>query len=340
MAAGAPIGLDVGTVSIRAVETGRGKDGPVIRNFAQALLPRGAVQGGVVHDDKAVTLALKQLWASAKFRSRQVVLGVTNRQVVVRRMTVANLPERELRKSLPFQVRDALPLPPDKSLLDFYRLEDPGGAENVEGLLIAAPKEPVLAAVRAVERAGLHVARVDLASFALLRAASWLDGQVEALIDIGARATSVVVHADGRPFIVRTVPRGGEEITELIASRLGATVAEAESLKCRVGLHTDEGPETAEVIREALRPLVSEIRGSFAYLTTNGQQTRVRRLVLSGGGSLLPGLADVLRAQLEVEVTLADPIMRLRDARRGKHDSLEQLRSSAAVSIGLTLGAA
>jgi type IV pilus assembly protein PilM len=339
MAAGTPIGLDIGTVSIRAAETSRGKDGLVVRNFGQEMLPRGAVQGGVVHDDKAVTVALKQLWAGTKFRSRHVVLGVTNPQVVVRRMTVANLPQRELRKSLPFQVRDALPLPPDKSLLDFYRLDDPGTAENVDGLLIAAPKEPVLAAVRAVERAGLHVSRVDLASFALLRATSYLDGQVEALVDIGARATSVVVHTDGRPFIVRSVPRGGDEITEMIAARLGATVAEAESLKCRVGLQPEENGEVAELVREALRPLVSELRGSFAYLSTSGQ-ARVRRLALSGGGALLPGLTDLLRSQLDIEVAVVDPAMRLRDARRAKHDGPEHLQSSAAVSIGLTLGAA
>ena len=66
---------------------------------------------------------------------------------------------------------------------------------------------------------------VDLASFALLRAASRLDAQVEAIVDIGAEVTSVVVHADGEPLIVRTVPRGGTEITESLATRLGVAGA-------------------------------------------------------------------------------------------------------------------
>jgi type IV pilus assembly protein PilM len=340
MASAPLIGLDIGSSSICAAETVRGKDGAAITNFGEIPLPPGAVAGGVVHDDKAVTAALKQLWAASRFRGREVVFGVTNPQVVVREMTLLNLPDRELRKSLPFQVQDVLPLPVERTLLDFQRLADPGQNETVRGLLIAAPKDAVLTAVRAIERAGLHVARVDLASFALLRAVSRLDTQVEALIDIGSRLTTVVVHNDGEPLIVRTIPRGGAEITELIASRLGATLGEAESLKCRVGLRADEGPETAEVVREAIRPLVSEIRSSFAYLTSGGRQSRVSRLVLSGGGASLPGLADTLGAQLEVVVVLADPVARLRDQRRrGKHNNLEQLRSSAAVSIGLTLGA-
>jgi type IV pilus assembly protein PilM len=340
MAAVASIGLDIGSTSIRAVETGRGKDGPAIRRAAQALLPHGAVQGGVINDDKAVTRALKQLWATAKFRGRKVVLGVTNPQVVVREMSVSNLPDRELRRSLPFQVGDVLPLPVERSLLDFCPLEDPGRNQTVRGLLIAAPKEAVLTAVHAVERAGLHVAAVDLASFALLRAVARLDAHVEAIVDIGARATSVVVHADGEPLIVRTIPRGGAEITETIATQLGTTIPEAESLKCRVGMRNDEGPETAEVIGEAVQPLVNEIRSSFTYLTTGDRQAWVTRLALSGGGSLLPGLLGALRGQLGVEVIVADPVVRLRNPRRGKRGDLERFRSSAAVSIGLALRAA
>jgi len=210
----------------------------------------------------------------------------------------------------------------------------------VRGLLIAAPKEPVLTAVQAVERAGLRVSRVDLASFALLRALSYLDGSVEAIVDIGAQATSVVIHSDGEPLIVRTVPRGGAEITEMIATRLGATFDEAEALKCRVGLRTDEGPETADVVREAVRPLIREIRNSLAYLTAGGRNARAARVALSGGGAQLPGLVEALGAQLDVTAVLPDPLMRLREPKRGRQHILDRFRSSVAVSIGLTLGAA
>jgi type IV pilus assembly protein PilM len=336
MAAVTVIGLDIGSSAIRAVQTSRGKDGPAVTNAGQAPLPAGAVQGGVIQDDKAVTAALKQLWSTAKFKCRKVVLGVTNAQVVVRPMDVANLPDRELRKALPFQVRDALPLALERSLLDFYPLEERGAKETLRGLLIAAPKDAVLNAVQAVERAGLHVSAVDLASFALLRAASRLDSVVEAIVDIGAQVTSVLVHLDGEPLIVRTVPRGSAEVTQLIAARLDLPAAEAEALKCRVGLLADESVadgETADVIREAVRPLITEIRNSFAYLTAGEQQRRVTRLALSGGGAQLPGLLDALSQQLGVEAVPVDPTIRLR--RTG--DELAQLGTTAAVSIGLTL---
>jgi type IV pilus assembly protein PilM len=335
------IGLDIGSTSIRAVEATIGKDRPVISNFGQAFLPPGAVVGGVVKDDKAVTSALRQLWTSQGFGTKSVVLGVSHQQVIVREFEVSNLPPKELHQALPFLVRDIMPLPVEQAVLDFYPLETPGSKDTVRGLVIAAPKEAVLNTVRAVEDAGLRVAHVDLACFAALRAAAHLANDTEALLDIGANGTNIIVHTDGIPMIVRTVPRGGAEITTMMASRLGLSSAEAEALKCRVGLNAEENPDSAEVIIEAIRPLVTEIRGSFNYFAAAHPDTRIKRLALVGGAALLRGLPEMLTTELGLPTFLSDPLQRTNDLRKGgRHDSLGRFRSSAAVSIGLTLGAA
>jgi type IV pilus assembly protein PilM len=340
MAGATLVGLDIGARSIRAVEAVRGKDGPVAVGSGHVELPIGAVQAGVIQDEKAVTAALRHLWSVGRFKGKHVALGVANPQVIVREMTLPNLPGKELRKSLPFQVSDVLPLPVEESVLDFIPLEDPGRNETVTGLLVAAPKEAVLLAVGAIERAGLHVARVDLASFALLRAVSRQDGQPEAIVDIGGESTTVVIHTDGRPLIVRFVPRGGADVTAMIAARLDISAEQAEALKAQIGLRRDADPNAAEVVGAAVLPLISEIRSSFAYLSNASRPTRVRRLALCGGGSLLPGLVEALHEELGVEVALVDPAGRLRGARRGTASSLDAFRASAAVAVGLTLGAA
>ena len=340
MASVNPIGLDIGSSSIRAVEVRRARDEYNLTNFGQVPLPPGTVQAGILTDPVAVTSALKQLWAACKFDTKQVVLGVTNPQLVVREMAVSNLPAKEMRKSLPFQVRDMLPLAVDRSLLDFHPLEQPGDSPTVRGMLIAMPKDAVMALIQAVEKAGLHVVDVDLASFALLRAASRLDAQVEAIVDIGAEVTSVVVHADGEPLIVRTVPRGGTEITESIATRLGITAAEAEALKCRYGLHGDARPDTDTAAADAIRPLINELRSSFTYLASGERQKQVTRVSLCGGSALMPGLAEHVQQQLGVQVMYADSAGRLRDTRKARQRGFDSFLPSAAVSIGLTLGAA
>jgi type IV pilus assembly protein PilM len=349
-------GIDIGSTAIRVVETSRSKDEASVANFGQLPLPADAVRGGLIADPSAVTDALKQMWATHKFKNKQVVVGVTSAQILVREMSVPNLPDRELKQALPFQVRELLPMPVDKALLDFYPLADPGKSPTIRGLVVAAPKENVLTTVRAVERAGLRVARVDLASFAILRSAAVLAAPVEAIVDLGAHASTIVVHADGRPLIVRTVPRGGGDITDVIAERLTVPVADAEALKCRFGLHEFAAHQpgqsavagqdanvgrVAGIVAEAIRPLIGEIRSSIAYVKSADAQARVANLGLTGGGAMLPGLPDLLHRELGIDVFLADPLRRLNESRRrGKHNELARFRSSAAISLGLTLGAA
>ena len=357
MPAGTITGIDIGSTAIRVVETTRGRRNDAsVANFGQLPLAAEAVVGGLIIDPGAVTAGLKKLWSEQKFKNKNVVLGVTGAQILVREMTLPNLPAKELKQTLPFQVRELLPMPVEKALLDFYPLSDPGKGETVHGLVVAAPKENVLTMIRAVERAGLRVARVDLASFATLRSAALLAAPVEAIVDMGAHASTVVVHAEGRPLIVRTVPRGGADLTGVIAERLSVAPDVAEALKCRFGLTSVAEVQTGQdavpgndvnigplrgVITEAIRPLVSEIRSSLAYVKSVDDQARVSNIALTGGAAMLPGLLDLLQHELDVEVLLADPLRRLNESRkRGQHDELARYRSSAAVSIGLTLGAA
>ncbi|GAB2482301.1 type IV pilus assembly protein PilM [Jatrophihabitans fulvus] len=352
------VGLDVGSSTIRAVEATTGKDRPTVSRFGQVSLPDGAVADGLVKDERAVATALRQLWAEQDFGTRNVVLGVTHSQVVVREVDVTNLPAKELRQALPYLVKDVLPLPVDEVTLDFYPLEDAATAEDtVHGLVIAAPKDAVISVVKAVEQAGLHVAQVDLACFAVLRACAHLAHDTEAVVDLGSDVTTVVVHTDGTPKIVRTIPRGGNEITRLLASRLGIGLADAELVKRRHGLRplpagaaqTAEGTdlsESAAVVAEALRPLVTELRGSFSYFSSANPSERVVRVALVGGASLLPGLTDQLTRDLGVPAFLSDPLQRVNRPKKAQRpdgpaaDQLGRFRSAAAVSIGLTLGAA
>src|SRR5947209_2800616 len=100
------VGLDIGSTSIRAVDATVGKDRPVISNFGQAYLPDDTVVHGVINDARTVTTALRQLWTAHNFSTKNVVLGVTHQQTIVREFEVSNLPSKDLRQALPFLVRD------------------------------------------------------------------------------------------------------------------------------------------------------------------------------------------------------------------------------------------
>src|SRR3954467_2358340 len=252
------IGLDIGTSVVRAVELSYGRSGTTLERFGQLVLPPGAVLDGQVVDQDAVAACVRKLWHATNLSHKDVVLGVANQRVIVRQLELPWLPKAELRSSLAFQVQDLLPLPVDQTVLDFFPLEeitDSTGNRTLKGLLVAAARETVLANVRCAEEAGLRVESVALTPFAVLRSLGRQTGaevETEALIDIGARVTNIVVHSAGVPRFVRILLIGGQDVTGAVAQPLGGPLAQAEVLKQQAGrVGVEEGLE--DVVRSVSR---------------------------------------------------------------------------------------
>ncbi len=354
MAGRAVVGLDIGTSGVRAAELRLGKGGSTsLERFGQVPLPVGAVREGEVIDADAVAAAIRQLWAQAKFGSRKVIVGVANQKVVVRQVDLPWLPAAELRRGLAFQVQDFIPMPVDQAILDFHPLEEftaDNGARMLRMLLVAASREMVDTTLDAVTRAGLQPQLVDLTSFAVLRSAlhdvSGLAAvHAEALVDVGAAVTNIVVHQGGVPRFVRVLLMGGADITAAVAERIGVPSEQAESVKLTTGLAPVQGTAEDQPANRAIEDVgsafVEEVRGSLDYYRAQGGAVRLDRVLLSGGGSQLAGLAERLSAATRLPVDLARPLSTLRVGRTGlTEEQLAGAEALLAVSVGLGLGVA
>ncbi|HEX4728515.1 MAG TPA: type IV pilus assembly protein PilM [Jatrophihabitans sp.] len=341
---GHAIGIDLGATSVRAAilahGTTAGRPSVSVHGIGHVDLPVGAVVNGVVCDQNAVTAALKRLWADNRFECRNVILGITNQQVVVRPLEMPQLPPEQIAKALPFKAREVVPLPLDQALIDWIPLGESDSSEMVPGLLIATPRQPVLAAVQAIEKAGLQVARVDLSSFAALRAIADESCGVEAVVDIGAHMTNIVIHNHGVPKVVRAVTRGSQELTERIMDATGLEPDRAEEAKRLQGL-TASNRNFIDIITEGLRPLLAEIRSSIHYFGATEGGATVQRVSLTGGGSALPGLAQLLGEHLSIQTDVVAPMQHIRNRLASKEIQKEDTELSAtAVALGLAMGAA
>ena len=191
--------------------------------------------------------------------------------------------------------------------------------------------------VRAIEQAGLRVARVDLAAFAALRAIAADDLPVEAVVDIGAHLTNIVIHSQGVPLMVRTVARGGDELTTALANRLGIDAEAAELAKRTVGLGDDDS-DTSRAIRDTIRPLLSELRSSLSAFEQANPDSMIERVSLTGGGAAMPGLADEVTRIGDIPVDVVDAMTHV-GSHRAQHAD-DAARTISAVAVGLAMGAA
>jgi type IV pilus assembly protein PilM len=205
----------------------------------------------------------------------------------------------------------------------------------------------VNAFVAAAQTAGLDPAAVDLSSFADLRALGSTAGllsprEAEALIDIGGGVTNIVVHEQTRPRFVRILPMGGDDVTDALAGGLSVPWDEAESVKARIGVTPEGGPVPAEgaarMIEQRAAAFVDEVRGSIDYYLTQPGAARITTVIVTGGGSRLPGLIERLSAALHLPVEEGQPLSRLRLGKVDQTpDELSQMGSICSVAIGLAM---
>src|SRR4051794_17298861 len=350
------VGLDIGTSGVRAAELSLGKHGATLERFAQVALPAGAVRDGEVADSDVVADAIKQLWRSAKFSSKKVVLGVANQKVIVRQVDLPWLPTAELRQSLAFQVQDFIPMPVEQAILDFHPVEEfqADGRRMLRILLVAAARDMVMTALDAARKAGLTVSQVDLTPFAVLRSLAVVDNvgltstnhDAEALVDVGSKVTNIVIHQNGVPRFVRVLLMGGDNVTEAVAERMGVPMEDAENVKQQSslgptpGVPANEHP-AARVVESSGHAFVEEIRGSLDYYLAQAGSVPMRRIVVSGGGARLGGLVQRLALATRLPVEPAAPLATLKVGKTGlTSDQLVFVEPLVTVPVGLAMGVA
>jgi type IV pilus assembly protein PilM len=339
------VGLDIGSTAVRAAEVSVGGSQPSVLRAAQVKVAAGAVENGEVRDPGLVAEALRELWAVGKFKSRQVVMGVGNQRVVVREIGLPWLPEKELRASLGFQVQEFIPMSVDDVVLDFDALGEfeQEGRRMIRILLVAAQRVMVDAVVAAASGAKLEPIGLDLVPFALVRAVGTSDDGMdlegdEAVVDIGAHVTNICVHARGVTRFVRILPSGGRDVTLAIARSLGVEDDVAERLKKGESVL---GAPPAETVRSAAMSragsFVDEIRSSLEFYTAQAQGARIARVLITGGGSKLDGLLDLLRGRIPVPVERGQVFSRAVPKLDLDERALNEAEPVLAVAIGLAI---
>ena len=336
------IGLDVGSTAVRAAEVSGGADNPTLVRVAQVPLPAGAVENGEIRDPAQVVEALKELWHQGGFRGKQVHMGVGNQRVVVREVVLPWLPQKELAASLPFQVQEFIPIPVEEAVLDYDILEEfeHEGGKMLRVLLVAAQRPMVETVVEVARQAKLEPVGLDLVPFALLRSVADHDGGLfdqpgeVAVIDVGAEITSICVHDQGVPRFVRILPTGGNDITSAVSRALSVSMEEAEALKVGVFVDSEvDGEEARRVVHGRASSFVDEIRSSLEFYAAQTPNAQLTRVLVTGGGSQLPGFIEMLNQRLMIPVERGRPFEKV-GPRKGVAGDGEAL---LAVAIGLAI---
>jgi type IV pilus assembly protein PilM len=197
--------------------------------------------------------------------------------------------------------------------------------------------------VEAIENAGVGVAIMDVDSFAIENMYEENyepeDHELVVLINIGASITNINVVKNGASVFLRDFSLGGNAVTEAIQEKFGISFEEAERMKVE-GTGGDDATERdfKESLLSFAEVICLEIERSVDYFRSTSGGEDIKRILLSGGGAKIPGIAVDLTQRLNIETEIIDPFKKI-DYNKKTIDQtyMDSIGPAIAVGIGLAL---
>ncbi|MDD6373779.1 MAG: type IV pilus assembly protein PilM [Bifidobacteriaceae bacterium] len=320
---------------------------PKVLHFHMVPLPQGAVVDGEIADDakdKVVTL-LKTLIKNHRYPTDNVALAYASRRLVLREANFPDMGLDELRQTLPFQAEGLIPLPVDQSILDFVPIskENTSQGTMLHGLIVATLRSGLESVADVVEHAGFILSTIDAAPFCVARVfASSSVNRVQAIVNVGASNTDVLVMENGSPRYVRTVTAGDNDVIDAVASALSIPHDNAVQIKRRIGLQNVVGDErlekAEEVIRETVAQLIVGVRNTVNYYDNAHPDNPIQTILLTGIGATLGGFPAVLASSTNKVVRLGDPFANFSLSKDVVDHNIAAHAADYAAVLGLALG--
>ncbi len=348
------VGVDIGSHAIKAVELVPGGGRFRVVHAGTADTPPGAVKEGAVVEPQALGLAIRQVLAKSGVKPGRVVSAIGGQAVIVRELKLPPMSEDELKQAARFEAERYIPYGVREVNMDFDVIGETteDNQRKIVVLLVAARREIVDKHVQALESAGVEPFVLDVESFAVIRALdaqarAGADGAATVFVDLGGETTDIVITEGGQLRLTRNINIGGDSLTKAVATRLDMEFQSAAQLKEEKGVVLLEGEplpddRTITGLHDAMLPilgdLATEIRRSMDYFQTRWRESRVGRVVLSGGTARLGNLDRFLSLELGVETVVGDPFVQCDVGERVLPAAQrKQVGPAMATAVGLAL---
>jgi type IV pilus assembly protein PilM len=339
------VGLDIGSSSVKAIEIApKGRDkGFELRSLGVASLPNEAIVQGAFLNSSAIVDAVAEAIDNGRIKSKDVAVAVSGHSVIVKKVSLPAMTRDELADQIQWEAEQYIPFDVNEVHLDFQILETSEGEGQMDVLLVAAKRDLVDDYVQVITEAGLVPAAVDVAAFAVENAFEMnytVDpDDVIALVNIGAQVVNINVVQNGTPAFTRDITTGGNQYTEEIQKSLSISFEEAERIKLGGG-GTDQSQEVVpreveEAIRSVTDTVIGEIARSLDFFTATSAESRIKRVLLCGGGAAIPGLDVSFQERSGIDVEVMNPLARMISSKGFDSDYLNSVGPSLSVGIGL-----
>jgi len=337
-------GLDIGSSSIKMVELDGKLNSLNLVSLGFENLPVDTIIDGQIMELNTVSDVIQSVCTNHQVNATNVVTGVSGHSVILKNIVLPPMSREELEESIDWHAEEHIPYDLADVSLDYQVTAENEESTNV--LIAACKRERIDNIKQAIQLAGKTPVIIDVDTFALQNCYEVnynpSDDEVVTLLNIGASTMNVNIVKGTRSLFTRDITVGGSQFTDVLQRSLGLNFQQAEAVKRGV-IDAVEGVEEKSIeplMNNVTEIVAMEIQKTFDFYraTTEDNETIVQKILISGGGSKLNGLAQELSQRLELPVEVLDPFRSINvDPSRFDPDYLSEIVPEMAVAVGLAV---
>lgn len=337
------IGLDISSTSVKLLELSRSGDRYRVESYTVKALPPNAVVEKNIADPVAVAEVVRAMVKQSKTKLKHAAVAVAGSAVITKMIDMPmDLNDDAMESQIAAEADQYIPFPLEEVALDFeVQGISPRNPDQVEVLLAACRRENVEVRQQVLADSDLIAEKVDIEAYCMERAFELIaeqledqEGQVVAIIDIGATMTTLSVLVDGKTVYTREQLFGGRQLTEEIQRRYGLSREEAGLAKKQGGLPDDYEMEVLTPFKDAV---VQQVTRSLQFFFSASQYNDVDYIVLAGGVASLEGLVGLIEEKLGTQTVVANPFARMSVSSRVNAVSLANDAPALMIVTGLAM---
>ncbi len=337
-------GLDIGSSSVKMVELDGKLNNLNLVSLGFENLPADTIIDGQIMELNVVSDCIQSVCNNHQVNATNVVTGVSGHSVILKNIVLPPMSKEELEESIDWHAEEHIPYDLADVSLDYQVTAETPESTNV--LIAACKKERIDNIKQAIQLAGKSPVVIDVDTFALQNCYEVnynpTENDVVTLLNIGASTMNVNIVKGTRSLFTRDITVGGSQFTDVLQRSLGLNFQQAEAVKRGV---TDavEGLEEKSIeplMNNVTEIVAMEIQKTFDFYraTTEDNDTVVQKILISGGGSKLTGLASELSQRLELPVEILNPFRNIKvDSKKFDPDYLSEIVPEMAVAVGLAV---
>lgn len=335
-------GIDIGFSSTKVIELRYESQRAILQTYGELRNQdyfketEPSHTGFLRYQDADIASLLTDLLAEAQVKTKHAVFSIPATTSFVITITFPRLAPKDIEQAIPYEAQKYVPIPLSEVVLDWELLDGGENRDTLEAVLVAVPREVVDKFTRIAERASLTIDSLEVETFSVVRSLIGRDQTPSALVNIGYRTTTLALVDRGMLRLSRNFGRGSDDLTAALERGMGVSRERAEAIKREVGLtERIEEKDIVSILIPLVDSLFAEIGRVIEFYNRRSPRS-IQKIILTGGGSELPGLVEAAAAHFGVEVARSNPFSRI-VAPAFLEPALRQIGPSFAVAAGLAL---